>query len=165
MVLKMIGRAEIKFFPGSTWTSRPGHLESRRTRWPTSRRDGGVFEFVIKSTPTACSRSSSRPRWYRVGDRLEVEAPFGTFTLREGRSTPLIFVGGGAGMAPMLGPAALDGRARVERPVTFYYGRSHRRDLCFSDELAELGTRLTRFTYVPALSEPTRATAGRARPA
>jgi propane monooxygenase reductase subunit len=39
--------------------------------------------------------------------------------------------------------------------VTFYYGARTARDLCFSDELAELGTRLTRFAYVPALSEPT----------
>jgi propane monooxygenase reductase subunit len=90
----------------------------------------------------------------QVGDCLQVEAPFGTFTLRENRTSDLVFVGGGAGMAPMLGLLRSMAERGVERKVTFYYGARTHRDLCFADELAELGGRLTDFTYVPALSEP-----------
>ena len=56
------------------------------------------------------------------GDRLEVEAPFGTFTLRESRTSDLIFVGGGAGMAPVLGLLRSMADRGVERKATFYYG-------------------------------------------
>ena len=37
-----------------------------------------------------------------VGDRLDVVGPFGVFTLRDGRDSDMVFVGGGAGMAPIL---------------------------------------------------------------
>jgi propane monooxygenase reductase component len=42
----------------------------------------------------------------------------------------------------------------VGRKVTFYYGARTARDLCFLDEIAELGHKLADFTFVPALSEP-----------
>ena len=83
-----------------------------------------------------------------------MEAPFGTFTLREGRTSDLVFVGGGAGMAPMLGLLRSMAERGVERKVTFYYGARTERDLSFADELAGLSAKLTDFTYVPALSEP-----------
>ena len=86
------------------------------------------------------------------GDRLEVEAPFGTFTLRESRTSDLLFLGGGAGMAPMLGLLRSMAERGVDRKVTFYYGARTQQDLCFIGELAELAERLTSFTYVPALS-------------
>jgi len=89
-----------------------------------------------------------------VGDRLQVEAPFGTFTLRESRTSDLVFVGGGAGMAPMLGLLRSMAERGVERRVTFYYGARAARDLCFEKELAALQEQLPSLTYVPALSEP-----------
>jgi propane monooxygenase reductase subunit len=58
-------------------------------------------------------------------------------------------------MAPVLGLLRSMAERGVERRVTFYYGARTARDLCFADELARLGTQLTDFTYVPALSEPT----------
>src|SRR5580698_5540982 len=38
----------------------------------------------------------------KVGDRLTVTGPYGVFMLRDAPDTDLIFVGGGAGMAPIL---------------------------------------------------------------
>jgi propane monooxygenase reductase subunit len=86
------------------------------------------------------------------GDHLQVEAPFGTFTLRESRTSDLLFVGGGAGMAPMLGLLRSMAERGVDRKVTFYYGARTQQDLCFVGELAELSQQLPDFTYVPALS-------------
>ena len=86
------------------------------------------------------------------GDHLQVEAPFGTFTLRESRTSDLLFLGGGAGMAPMLGLLRSMAERGVQRKVTFYYGARTSADLCFTEELAGLGGRLTDFSYVPALS-------------
>jgi propane monooxygenase reductase subunit len=155
LVVRLLEPEEIKFFPGQYMDFVvPGTDETRSFSMANTPDRDGRFEFVIRIYPGGLF-SEHLAEKLQPGDQLEVEAPFGTFTLREGRSTPLIFVGGGAGMAPMLGLLRSMAERGVERPVTFYYGARTARDLCFSDELAELGTRLTRFTYVPALSQPT----------
>jgi propane monooxygenase reductase subunit len=83
-----------------------------------------------------------------------VVGPFGAFTLRESRECDLVFVGGGAGMAPILSLLRTLAAKDSTRRATFYYGARRRRDLCFEKELAELETHLPGFRYVPALSEP-----------
>ena len=85
----------------------------------------------------------------QVGDRLSVEGPFGTFTLRESRTSDLLFLGGGAGMAPMLGLLRSMAERGVDRKVTFYYGARTQRDLCFEEELAELAERAARLHLRP----------------
>ena len=85
---------------------------------------------------------------------LDVVGPFGVFTLRDGRDSDIVFVGGGAGMAPilcLLRPLAERGSTRK---ATYYYGARPRRDLCFEEELRALEEMLPNFRYVPALSEP-----------
>jgi propane monooxygenase reductase subunit len=154
LVVQLVEPEEIKFFPGQYMDFVvPGTDESRSFSMANVPGRDGRFEFVIRIYPGGLF-SQHLADGLQPGDRLEVEAPFGTFTLREGRTSPLIFVGGGAGMAPMLGLLRSMAERGVERPVTFYYGARTARDLCFTDELAELGTRLKDFTYVPALSEP-----------
>jgi propane monooxygenase reductase subunit len=76
------------------------------------------------------------------------------FTLREGHNTDLVFVGGGAGMAPILGLLRSMAERGITRKATYYYGARRKRDLCFTDELRELEEKLENFRYVPALSEP-----------
>jgi propane monooxygenase reductase subunit len=76
------------------------------------------------------------------------------FTLREGFETDLIFVGGGAGMAPILSLLRSMAERGLQRKATFFYGARGRRDLCFEEELRGLEEKLPGFTYVPALSEP-----------
>jgi len=65
----------------------------------------------------------------------------------------LLFIGGGAGMAPILCLLRAMAEAGVERPATYYYGARTKTDLFHLDELEELGSRLPGFTFVPALSE------------
>ena len=86
----------------------------------TPNRDG-LFEFVIKIYPGGLF-SEFLAEKVQPGDQLQVEAPFGTFTLRESRTSDLLFLGGGAGMAPMLGLLRSMAERGVERKVTFYYG-------------------------------------------
>jgi propane monooxygenase reductase component len=154
LVVKLVEPEEIKFFPGQYMDFVvPGTDETRSFSMANTPGREGLFEFVIRIYPGGLFSQYLADK-LQPGDRLEVEAPFGTFTLRESRTSPLIFVGGGAGMAPMLGLLRSMAERSVERPVTFYYGARTQRDLCFTDELAELGSRLKGFTYVPALSEP-----------
>jgi propane monooxygenase reductase subunit len=154
LVVKLVDPEEIKFFPGQYMDFVvPGTDETRSFSMANTPNRDGLFEFVIRMYPGGLF-SGHLADTLQPGDRLEVEAPFGTFTLREARTSPLIFVGGGAGMAPMLGLLRSMAERGVERSVTFYYGARTQRDLCFTEELAELGTKLKQFRYVPALSEP-----------
>jgi propane monooxygenase reductase component len=155
LVLKLLEPEEIKFFPGQYLDiTVPDTEESRSFSMANvPDRDGGVFEFVIKVYPNGLFSEFLATK-VAIGDRLEVEGPFGTFTLRESRTSPLVFVGGGAGMAPVLGLLRSMADRGVERQAVFYYGARQRRDLCFEEELRALQARLPGFRFVPALSEP-----------
>ncbi len=76
------------------------------------------------------------------------------FTLRESHDAELIFVGGGAGMAPILSLLRSMAERGIQRKATYFYGARGRRDLCFEAELRGLEEILPDFRYVPALSEP-----------
>ena len=154
LVVKLVDPGEIKFFPGQYMDFKvPGTEETRSFSMANTPNRDGVLEFVIKIYPDGLFSEFLAER-VAVGDRLEVEAPFGTFTLRENRTSDLMFVGGGAGMAPVLGLLRSMAERGVERKATFYYGARGSKDLCFEKELAELGDQLKDFRYVPALSDP-----------
>lgn len=153
LVLRLVEPEEIKFFPGQYLDLMvPGTEESRSYSMANTPGREGHFEFVIKCYPGGVF-SELLATELAVGDRLDVEGPFGTFTLRESRTSPLVFVGGGAGMAPVLGLLRSMADRGVDRPAVFYYGARQARDLCFTDELRGLEQRLPGFRYVPALSE------------
>ncbi|MCE0766715.1 FAD-binding oxidoreductase [Pseudonocardia kujensis] len=154
LVVKLLEPDEIKFFPGQYMDFVvPGTEETRSFSMANTPNREGIYEFVIKIYPGGLFSEHLADK-IQVGDRLEVEAPFGTFTLRENRTSNLIFVGGGAGMAPVLGLLRSMAERGVERKATFYYGARTARDLCFEDELHALAEKIPDFRYVPALSEP-----------
>jgi propane monooxygenase reductase component len=154
LVLRLIEPAEVKFFPGQyVDIAVPGTDHTRSFSMAnTSSRDGGQLEFVIKIYPDGLF-SHFLDTQLKVGDKLSLTGPFGVFTLREG-DDDLIFVGGGAGMAPILSLLRNMAERGIGRKATFYYGARGRRDLCFEPELRALETTLPSFRYVPALSEP-----------
>ena len=154
LVLKLIEPTEIKFFPGQYMDiTVPGSAETRSFSMAnTTSRDSGQLEFVIKVYPDGLFSSFLDTR-LAVGDRLDITGPFGVFTLREGTDERLIFVGGGAGMAPILALLRSMAERGISRRAVFYYGARTRKDLCFEDELHALEKALPKFTYVPALSE------------
>jgi propane monooxygenase reductase subunit len=119
----------------------------------TSTSDGGLLEFVIRIYPDGLF-STFLDTKVEVGDRLDVTGPFGVFTLRDAPTADLVFLGGGAGMAPILALLRSMAERGIDRKATFYYGARRRKDLCFEEELAALEEKLPGFHYVPALSEP-----------
>jgi propane monooxygenase reductase component len=154
LVLRLIEPEEIKFFPGQyVDITIPGTGAVRSFSMAnTSSRETGLLEFVIKVYPDGRFSRFLADK-LAPGDRLELTGPFGVFTLREGEAD-LVFVGGGAGMAPILSLLRAMRERGLQRKATFFYGARTARDLCFEAELRELEDTLPGFTYIPALSEP-----------
>ncbi|MCW2573433.1 MAG: propane monooxygenase reductase component [Frankiaceae bacterium] len=155
LVLRLIEPADITFFPGQyVDIAVPGSDATRSFSMAnTSSREDGRLEFVIKVYPDGLFSSFLDDR-LAVGDRLDLTGPFGVFTLREGHDEDIVFVGGGAGLAPILALLRSMAERGIDRRTAFYYGARRRRDLCFTDELKALEEKLPNFRFVPALSEP-----------
>jgi propane monooxygenase reductase subunit len=153
LVVKQVAGEDIKFFPGQYMDlTVPDTGEVRSFSMANTPNRDGVFEFVIKIYPDGAF-SQYLANKVAVGDRIEVEAPFGTCTLRENRTSDIIFVGGGAGMAPLLGLLRALAEKGSERRARLYYGARTKADLCFEDELQAFEGKIPGFRYVPALSE------------
>ncbi|MFY9934098.1 MAG: 2Fe-2S iron-sulfur cluster binding domain-containing protein [Streptosporangiaceae bacterium] len=154
LVLKLVEPDSIKFFPGQYMDiAIPGTDQVRSFSMAnTTTRETGLMEFVIKVYPDGQFSNFLAER-VAVGDRLDITGPFGVFTLREG-DNDLVFVGGGAGMAPILSLLRTMAERGLQRKATFFYGARTKQDLCFEAELHELEEKLPDFRYVPALSEP-----------
>jgi propane monooxygenase reductase subunit len=153
LVVKQVAGEDIKFFPGQYMDfTVPDTGEVRSFSMANTPNREGVFEFVIKVYPDGAF-SQYLANKVAVGDRIEVEAPFGTCTLRENRTSDIVFVGGGAGMAPLLGLLRALSEKGSERRARLYYGARTKADLCFEDELRAFEGKIPGFRYVPALSE------------
>jgi len=155
LVIRLLEPGEIKFFPGQYLDFEvPGTDATRSFSIAnTSCRDGRL-EFVIRVYPDGLF-SKFLDAEVKVGDRLRVTGPFGVFTLRDNHDAELIFVGGGAGLAPILALLRSMAERGINRRATFFYGARRRADLCFEEELFRLEQVLPGFRYIPALSEPT----------
>jgi propane monooxygenase reductase subunit len=155
LVVRLVEPATLKFFPGQYVDfTIPGHQATRSFSMAnTSSTDDGLLEFVIKIYPDGLF-SGFLDTEVAVGDHLEITGPFGVFTLRDAPDAALVFVGGGAGIAPILSLLRSMAERGIERPAAFYYGARRRRDLCFEDELTALTRTVPDFRFVPALSEP-----------
>ncbi len=73
--------------------------------------------------------------------------------MKDGHVLPVVCIGGGAGMAPILSLLRHLSETGSTRPVRFYYGARTAADLFYVDEIVELGEGLRDFTFVACLSE------------
>ena len=98
---------------------------------------GGELEFMIKLYPDGKFSGLLADGGLSEGDELEVTGPYGVFTLRQSER-PLLFVGGGAGMAPILSLLRSMAEKGIDRRAIYYYGARTEEDLFHLEELAEL---------------------------
>jgi propane monooxygenase reductase component len=106
------------------------------------------LEFMIKAYPGGKFSGLLEDGSIRPGDELEVTGPYGVFTLRPSSPRRLLFIGGGAGMAPILSLLRSLRENGTQRAATYYYGARTEADLFELDELGALPC-----GFVPALSE------------
>jgi propane monooxygenase reductase subunit len=153
MVLTLAEPGGLRFYPGQYVDIQiPGQVEHRSFSMAAPASPDGTLEFIIKRYPGGHFSGLLEDK-LAVGDHLDVNGPFGTFTLKASSDKPLVFAAGGAGMAPILALLRQLAEAGSERAMSFYYGARTEADLICVGELAELGERLPQLKYVPCLSD------------
>ncbi len=89
------------------------------------------------------------------GDTVTISGPFGEFFINESEAE-MLYVGGGAGMAPMRSHLYhLFRTLKSNRKVTFWYGGRSKRELFYLDHFKALERDFPNFKFYVALSEPT----------
>jgi Na+-transporting NADH:ubiquinone oxidoreductase subunit F len=88
------------------------------------------------------------------GDTVSVYGPFGEFFARD-TDNEMVFVGGGAGMAPMRSHIFDQlRRLHTQRKVTFWYGARSLREAFYVEEFNQLQEENPNFKWHLALSDP-----------
>lgn len=90
----------------------------------------------------------------KAGDKVTIAGPFGDFYAKDTQNE-MIFIGGGAGMAPMRSHI-FDQLLRLEsrRKISFWYGARSLRELFFADDFDRLARDYDNFSWHIGLSDP-----------
>ncbi len=90
----------------------------------------------------------------KPGDKVTIAGPFGEFFARD-TDAEMVFIGGGAGMAPMRSHIFDQfRRLRTTRKVSFWYGARSLREAFYIEDFDAIARENPNFTWTLALSEP-----------
>ena len=90
----------------------------------------------------------------KPGDDVTISGPFGEFFAKE-TEAEMVFVGGGAGMAPMRSHIFDQlGRIASKRKISFWYGARSLREAFYVDEFDKLAAEHENFSWHLGLSDP-----------
>ena len=89
----------------------------------------------------------------KPGDEVTISGPFGEFFARES-AKEMIFVGGGAGMAPMRSHLFDQlKRIKTQRKISFWYGARSKREMFYQEDFDMLERESSNFRWHVALSD------------
>lgn len=90
----------------------------------------------------------------KPGDKVTISGPYGEFHIKE-TDAEMIYIGGGAGMAPMRSHLFhLFHTLKTGRKVSYWYGGRSRRELFYIDDFQNIEKEFPNFTFNMVLSEP-----------
>ncbi len=90
----------------------------------------------------------------KEGDKVVISGPYGEFFINHSEAE-MLYVGGGAGMAPMRSHLYhLFRTLQTNRKVTYWYGGRSKRELFYVDHFRALEKDFPNFKFYVALSEP-----------
>ena len=121
----------------------------------------GVVKFNIRiATPPPRTQGlppgqmSSYVFSLKPGDKITVYGPFGEFFAKD-TDAEMVFIGGGAGMAPMRSHIFDQlRRLKSKRKISFWYGARSLRELFYNDEYDQLAAENENFEWHVAMSDP-----------
>ncbi|MBC3194483.1 2Fe-2S iron-sulfur cluster binding domain-containing protein [Pseudonocardia sp. C8] len=114
-----------------------------------------VLELHVRSVPGGAATEGWIFDGLAAGDRVAVTGPLGDFVLpgeEEDTGAPMVLIGGGTGLAPLLGLVRTALARDRDRQVLLYHGVRGAADLYDLDLIAEIADAHPGFSFVPALS-------------
>ncbi|TDD94728.1 NADH:ubiquinone reductase (Na(+)-transporting) subunit F [Flavobacterium cellulosilyticum] len=123
-------------------------LNIRLATPPFDRKSGGF----MKVNPGVCS---SYVFSLKPGDKVNIAGPFGDFHIKPTKNE-MIYIGGGAGMAPLRSHLfhIFHTLKESERKVSFWYGGRSSKEVFYTDHFRDIEKEFPNFQYNIALSEP-----------
>ncbi len=119
---------------------------------PVERADGHLV-FLVRFMPgERPGRGSSYMYTLKPGDAVSFSGPYGEFALKPG-AREKVFIGGGAGMAPLRAMIHALFAQGASEPVHFWYGARSRRDAPYVEEMAAFAASHPNFDWQLVLSE------------
>ena len=101
-----------------------------------------------------CGKMSSFIFSLKAGDKVTISGPFGEFFAKE-TENEMVFIGGGAGMAPMRSHIFDQfRRLKTTRKASFWYGARSKREMFYVEDFNAIAEENENFSWHVALSDP-----------
>lgn len=142
----------------SMFRSREAVRRSYSLALPVTKADGRLHLLVRFSPGRAGGgeppgKGSSYIYSLMTGDQVMFNGPFGDFALRQGRAEK-VFIGGGAGMAPLRAMIHSLLESGATEPIHFWYGARNDREVPYQEEMAALAQSHPNFSWHAVYSDP-----------
>jgi len=111
---------------------------------------GGCVTLLVRHV--AGGIGSSYVHALKEGEQVAYNGPFGEFALRRGRNEK-VFIGGGAGMAPLRSMIRAQLESGAKEAVRFWYGARGADEVPYREEFDELALRYPHFSWHVVLSD------------
>ena len=91
----------------------------------------------------------------KPGDKVTISGPYGEFFIKEKSEREMVYIGGGAGMAPMRSHLFhLFHTEKTNRKVSFWYGARSKREMFYDEDFVDIKSKFDNFKYIVAMSDP-----------
>ncbi|GFM81322.1 anthranilate dioxygenase reductase [Pseudomonas cichorii] len=145
---------QLDFLPGQYARLHvPGTDEWRSYSFANRPNPANQLQFLIRLLPDGVMSNFIRQRCV-PGQGIELEAPLGSFYMRQ-ITRPLVMIAGGTGLSAFLGMLdTIAEQGGCEQPIQLFYGVTQDNDLCELPRLAEYRDRIEGFDYQLVVSRP-----------
>lgn len=145
------GRDQLHYLPGQYMNIAPPNADFHRSYSFSSGPSDDIATFLVKYTPGG-KMTQYLTEKAKVGDKLNLTGPMGSFFLRE-PSAPILLLAGGTGLAPIL--AILEKLSEdpdMDQPVRLIYGATFNHDIVEVDRINSYKEKLKDFDWFSVVS-------------
>lgn len=138
----------------------PGSGARRQYSMANTTDEDTLIELHVRRVPGGAATDGWMFDSLAVGDRVEAIGPLGDFHVKdasEDSGEPMVLIGGGTGLAPLMGIVRTALARHPDRQVVLYHGVRTADDLYDVERLEALAAQHDGFTFVPVLSDETNA--------
>lgn len=133
----------------------PGTVERRQYSLANTADEDKVLELHVRRTPGGLASDGWLFGTVALGDRVKGAGPLGDFHAPEeadDTGEPMVLIGGGTGLAPLVGIVRTALARHPEREIVLYHGVHTAAELYDGERFAELAAAHPGFRFVPVLS-------------